>query len=199
MLMKLIRSGDGVKAFWAELKPCDHLVEMYEAEGDFLDSLEGYVHGGLVDGDSILMIATEDHLRALEQRLAVAGVDLAAVRSADRYIELSAEETLAKFMVDGWPDEERFRRVIGDLLARAHASGAKVRAFGEMVAILWAEKLYAATVRLEHLWHRFCAEEGFSLLCAYPVSGPTSSAARSMQEICQAHTHVITKSGVAPT
>ncbi|TFZ06587.1 hypothetical protein EZ313_08140 [Ramlibacter henchirensis] len=196
--MRLMRSGDEVKAFWAELKPCDHLVEMYEAEGDFLDSLESYVHDGLVAGDSVVLIATEDHLGALEQRLAVSGVDLNAARKEDRYIELDAEETLAKFMVNGWPDEERFKRVVGDLLGRAGANGANVRAFGEMVAFLWAKKLYAATVRLEHLWHRFCAEEGFSLLCAYPVSGPTSSSAVSMREICQAHSHVITKSGVAP-
>lgn len=196
--MRLIRTGDDVKAFWAELKPCDHLVEMYEAEGDFLDSLETYVHGGLDAGDSVVLIATEEHLAALEDRLANKGVDLGPARKADRYIELDAEQTLAKFMVNGWPDEGRFKEVVAGLLARASVNGANVRAFGEMVAILWAKKLYAATVRLEHLWHRFCAEEGFSLLCAYPVSGPTSSTALSMREICQAHSHVITKSGVAP-
>jgi hypothetical protein len=196
--MRLIRTGDAVKAFWAELKPCDHLVEMYEAEGDFLDSLESFVHSGLMAKDSIVLIAFEDHLVALEKRLARRGIDLTAARKEDRYIELDAEETLARFMVDGWPDEERFKAVVGGLLARASVNGAKVRAFGEMVAILWAKKLYAATVRLEHLWHRFCAEEGFSLLCAYPVSGPTSSLARSMREICDAHSHVITKFGMAP-
>jgi hypothetical protein len=196
--MRLIRTGDDVKAFWAELKPCDHLVEMYEAEGDFLDSLETYVHGGLDAGDSVVLIATEEHLAALEDRLASKGVDLGPARKADRYIELDADETLAKFMVNGWPDEGRFKEVVAGLLARASANGGNVRAFGEMVAILWAKKLYAATVRLEHLWHRFCAEEGFSLLCAYPVSGPTSSTALSMREICQAHSHVITKTGVAP-
>ena len=196
--MRLIRSADAVQAFWAELKPCDHVVEMYEAEEDFLASLEQYVRGGLDAGDSVVLIATPAHLGALAQRLAQGGIELAAARENDRFIELDAEETLARFMVDGWPDEQRFRQVIGALLARAGAGGAPVRAFGEMVAILWAKKLYAATVRLEHLWQRLCGEEGISLLCAYPVSGPTDSTARSMREICQAHSHVITKLGLPP-
>ena len=196
--MRLIRNGDAVRAFWAELRPCDHLVEIYEAEEDFLDSLETYVQGGLDAGESIVLIATADHLRALERRLSKGAVDLQEARRAGRYIEVDPEETLARFMVNGWPDEQRFKEVIGGLLARAHANGAKVRAFGEMVAFLWGRKLYAATVRLEHLWHRFCVEEGFSLLCAYPVSGPTSSLGRSMREICTVHSHVITKDGIVP-
>ncbi|MDB5897557.1 MAG: hypothetical protein JWP22_3795 [Ramlibacter sp.] len=196
--MKLIKNGNGVQAFWAELRPCDHLVEMYEAEADFLDSLESFVHSGLVAGESIVLIATDDHRRALEQRLAKRGVDLVGARKTDRLIEVDAEETLARFLVNGWPDEDRFKEVVFRLLARAHVNGTKVRAFGEMVAILWGKKLYAATVRLEHLWTRFCAEEGFSLLCAYPVSGPTSSLGRSMREICDLHSHVITKHGVSP-
>ena len=197
--MRLIRGVDGVKAFWAELKPCDHIVEMYEAEEEFVACLESYVRGGIAAGDSVVLIATKAHLKALEQRLAKAGLDLCEARKQDTYIELDAEETLAKFMVNGWPDEKRFQEVVGGLLARAGSNGGKVRAFGEMVAILWAKKLYAATVQLEHLWQRLCREKGLSLLCAYPVSGPTDSAARSMREICEAHTHVITKFGLSPS
>ena len=95
-------------------------------------------------------------------------------RRADRYIEVDPEKTLAEFMVNGWPDEERFKEVIGGLLARAHANGAKVRAFGEMVALLWGKKLYAATVRLDISGTGSVLRKAFSLLCAYPLSGPTS-------------------------
>jgi hypothetical protein len=197
--MRLIRGADGVKAFWAELKPCDHVVEMYEAEDEFVLSLESYVHGGIAAGENIVLIATPAHLEALEQRLLKAGLNLCEARAQDRYIELDAEETLARFMVNGWPDAKRFQEVIGGVLARASSNGARVRAFGEMVAILWAKKLYAATVQLEHLWQRLCGEKGLSLLCAYPVSGPTDSAARSMREICEAHSHVITRFGLSPS
>ena len=196
--MKLIRNADAIRAFWGEVAPCEHMVQMYEAEGVFMDALESYVAGGLRTDDSIVLIATDGHLQALEQRLLHRGFNLDAARADDRYIERDAEETLAKFMVDGWPDETRFRAVVSDLLARAGRNGAHTRAFGEMVAILWSKKLYAATVRLEHLWHRFCAEGGFSLLCAYPISGTTAPAGTSMKQICEAHTHVITTFGSLP-
>ena len=63
--------------------------------------------------------------------------------SQGRYIALDAAETLAKIMVEGFPDAARFREVIGKLVIQAqneagHASG--VVAFGELVALLWRRK-----------------------------------------------------------
>lgn len=49
--------------------------------------------------------------------------------------------------------------------------GRRVRAFGEMVAVMWTRGQSGATVQLEHLWHRFCQTKAFSLFCAYPKSG----------------------------
>jgi D-alanyl-lipoteichoic acid acyltransferase DltB (MBOAT superfamily) len=44
---------------------------------------------------------------------------VAAARSSDQFISLDAEETLAKFMVKGWPDDRLFAEVIRDILKRA--------------------------------------------------------------------------------
>ena len=62
------------------------------------------------------------------------------------------------------------------LLTRGRAGGRRVRAFGEMVAVMWARGEQGATVRLEHLWHRLCQSEAFSLFCAYPRIGFTQDA-----------------------
>ena len=86
---------------------------------------------------------------------------------------MDAQETLSKFMVKGLPDEELFTQVVTGLLERARNGGRRVRAFGEMVAVLWSQGHNGATVRLEHLWHKFCQTEAFSLFCAYPRSGFT--------------------------
>ena len=181
----------GIEVFWGEIAPCEHLVQIYDEEVVFLDALEGFVAGGLEVGDSIVVIATPGHLRALEARLAARRLDVAAARARDQYIALDAAQTLARFMVDGWPDDELFKSLVTQLLSRAGRDGRRVRAFGEMVAILWQQRHHAATVRLEHLWHRFCEEKSFSLLCAYPKSGFTRDAAESIQEICDAHSKVV--------
>ena len=63
---------------------------------------------------------------------------------------------LSKFMINDWPDEALFNQVITDLISKAKAGAKQFRAFGEMVALLWAKGHVGATVRLEHLWNKFC-------------------------------------------
>jgi hypothetical protein len=194
--MNIADEGASPKAFWGEIAPRDHLVQIYDDEPAFLQTLGDFVGAGLEAGEAVIVIATQAHRRDLDQRLAGAGIDLDCARAADRYISLDADETLARFMIDDWPDEERFNATISGLLKRAGAHGRRIRAFGEMVALLWAQGHCAATVRLEYLWHRFCQTGGFSLLCAYPKSGFTVDAAESIRQICDAHSHVVDSSGM---
>ncbi len=183
------KHGQGV--FWGEIAPCEHMVQIYGDDDVFLDALEGFVAGGLHKGDAVVIIATASHRIALERRLLAQGVDLLGVRAHEQYIALDVEETLAKFMVKGWPDDELFKQVITAVLTRARLSGRRVRAFGEMVAILWGRGENGATVRLEHLWHKLCQAEAFSLFCAYPKIGFTQDAEASIRDICAAHSKVI--------
>jgi hypothetical protein len=90
-------------------------------------------------------------------------------------------------MVDGWPDEGLFTQVIDELLLRARSEHKKVRAFGEMVALMWEEGQCGATVQLEHLWARLCKKESFSLFCACPKTGFTEDAADAIEQVCAAH------------
>jgi hypothetical protein len=182
---------DNPQVFWGEIAPCDHFVQIYDDSGVMLDLLEGFVSGGLRDGDGVVIIATQQHINALDARLLAQGLNLKTLRAEDRYLTYDAADTLAKFMVNDWPDEALFRQTVKETLLRARGNGRHVRAFGEMVAILWANGQSAATVRLEHLWHQFNAEEKFSLFCAYPRVGFTQDAEASIAEICAAHSKVI--------
>jgi hypothetical protein len=177
--------------FWGEIAPCDHFLQIYESENVLLDTLAGFVGGGLQSGESAVVIATEAHLRDLGARLEQTEIDLGDLRSRDQYLPLLAEETLERFMVRGWPDEDRFAGVVADILVRARGDGRRVRAFGEMVALLWAQGNIAATVRLEFLWQKLCQAEGFSLFCAYPKAGFTRDLSDSITEICAAHSRVV--------
>jgi hypothetical protein len=94
-------------------------------------------------------------------------------------------------MVGTWPDEQRFADTISRFLARAAVRNRRVRAFGEMVALLWARGDVAATVRLEHLWNDICAQVPLPLFCAYPRVGTTMNPSRSMVDICTAHSRII--------
>lgn len=180
-----------IDAVWGELSACDHCVQFYEDSESFVNTLEGFVAGGIRSGDAIVVIATPAHRRALEQRLRDNGFNLAAAIANDQYIALDAAETLALLMVDGWPDDALFAATVSGILQRARSNARKVRAFGEMVALLWEQGHYGATVRLEHLWNELCKKEALALFCAYPKAGFPQDAADSVSQLCAAHTKVI--------
>jgi hypothetical protein len=185
--------------FWGEIAPCEHVVQIYEDDEVFLDLLAGFVSDGVNSGDCAVVIATTAHITALDQRLADLGYSVSHLKSKNQYHPLDAEDTLSKFMVNDWPDENLFNQAISGVIMKAKRNGRKVRAFGEMVAILWAKGQIGATVRLEHLWNKFCENEAFCLFCAYPQSGFVQDASESVMHICGAHSKMISGSGKSGT
>jgi MEDS: MEthanogen/methylotroph, DcmR Sensory domain len=180
-----------ISAHSGESASSEHIAQFYENDTALIDTLTGFVGGGLKAGESTIIIATPGHLRSLEQRLVDSEVDLVSAILDDRYFALDAEATLASFMVDGGPDEQRFNLLLTQLLERATVKDRRVRAFGEMVALLWARGETEATVRLEQLWQRACKSRSLSLFCAYPKSGCARGPRASLDDICSAHTRVI--------
>jgi hypothetical protein len=181
----------GYDAFWAELSPCEHLVQIYEDDAVFLDTLAEFVAGGIVQGEAVIVIATPKHREGLQKRLAAKAISVAAAQSSDQLVLLDAEQTMAQFLIDKWPDDALFHEVIGGIIERAKGPGRKVRAFGEMVAVMWTQGYCGATIRLEHLWADFCRDQKFSLFCAYPKTGFTEDAADDIGRLCALHTQVL--------
>lgn len=180
------------EVFWGEIAPCNHVVQIYESDEVILDSLEGFVTSGIAAGESVIIIATQEHIRALNGRLIKHGLDLDELRKNDQYCYVDAEETLASFMVKNWPDDALFMEMVKSVVGRARGkNNRKVRAYGEMVAILWAKGFNGATVHLEHLWNQFCESEIFCLFCAYPKSGFTQDVNESIAHICSSHTKLL--------
>jgi hypothetical protein len=177
--------------FWGEIAPCDHVVQIYESDAIFLDSLTGFVGGGINAGDAVIVIATEAHLQALHDRLRSYALDVNSLMAEERYIPLNAEETLAKFMVNDWPDEALFMQTVSKLIEKASNKNRRVRAFGEMVALLWAQGNDGATIQLEHLWNKFARKAQFCLFCAYPKAGFTKDINLSIMDICGCHSKVL--------
>ena len=182
---------DDARIFWGEMAPCEHFVQVYDEDLAFLQTLEGFVADGLLAGEAVVVIATPAHLSSLNRGLLKRGRRVAAAMRSDQYLALDAETMLSIFMVKGWPDDELFNGFVADILARCTRDGRRVRAFGEMVALLWAQGNCGATVRLEHLWHQLCEDKQFRLFCAYPKAGFTRDSHESLQEICDTHSRVI--------
>lgn len=61
--------------------------------------------------------------------------------------------------------------MIGNVIASVTDGRSRVRAFGEMVALLWAEGNHGGAIRLEELWNDLQNSHSFALFCAYPMNG----------------------------
>jgi signal transduction histidine kinase/ActR/RegA family two-component response regulator len=177
---------------WSEMSESEHFVQFYETDLFLLNSVGGFIGAGLRAADACIAVATKAHRDGLDARLQAYGVDVAAASASGQYVSLDAAETLAEFMVDGSPDPVRFAGVIGGIIARAAEGRSRVRVFGEMVALLWAEENRTAAIRLEELWNDLHAAHPFVLFCAYPMNGFGGRAlAEPLGDVCAAHSRVI--------
>ena len=168
-----------------------HMVQFYESDDVLCNVVADFVAPSLVDGEPAVVIATEPHRRALMARLDAKGIDVEAARAAERFVLLDAEETLSRFMVGTEPDPGLFESTVGpvlDRLASAHGSG-RVRAYGEMVDVLWSGGNPDAAIRLEEMWNDLQKQRSFALLCAY-VMGSFDDEPAGLQRVCRSHTHV---------
>jgi signal transduction histidine kinase/ActR/RegA family two-component response regulator len=171
-----------------------HFVRFYQADAWLVDEVSAFADRALRAGGRAIVIATQPHLSAIGSQLRQAdpaGLQLAPYPG--RYMALDAEQTLARFMVDDWPDEGLFFASVGTLMASAAAPGrGPVHAFGEMVSVLCERGLPEAALRLEALWNELAQRHTFTLFCAYPQA-LFSNAEHSpvFEHICSAHTRVL--------
>jgi len=183
-------------AAWRDNDQQAHIVQFYEGDAFLISEISRFIGTALGSGGSAVVIGTKEHRDGIAQRLASHGFNTAVAIAQGRYVVLDAAETLAKFMIAGQPDPKRFTSVIGDVFARAkNAAGredARVAAFGEMVALLWAEGKKDAAIRLERLWNSLAATHSFSLRCAYPMNGfSRRDYTEPFLKICAEHSSVL--------
>jgi signal transduction histidine kinase/ActR/RegA family two-component response regulator len=171
-----------------------HLVQFYEEESYLVDTISRLIGDGLEEGSGAVVIATQAHRDAIEERLRARGLDLSAFYEGGRLVSLDAGETLAKILVDEYPNTARFHQVMGSAIAGTNDASQRhfTRAFGEMVALLWAEGKREAALRLEALWNELNQTAQFSLCCAYPLNSfSTALDGDYLTRVCAEHSQVI--------
>jgi PAS domain S-box-containing protein len=179
----------------------DHLVQFYESDAFLADRVGEFIGAGFQAGEGGIIIGTPEHNSAIANRLAQNGLDLTALAKAGQYVALDAKDTLSQFMVKGLPDKKRFDQLIGGVLTNArNGQRRRVRAFGEMVALLWKDGNGQAAIQLEELWNELSRNHSFSLFCAYPMNDFGGERNReAFSHICHAHSRVFpTESYAAP-
>lgn len=168
-----------------------HAVQFYREDHRLCLSIADFLADGLAAGQPTIIIATPDHRTGILDELRSRRFDVDALQAAGAVLVLDAQDTLDRIMTSGAVDAGRFRDVIGAAIIRVVSATGEVvvRAFGEMVDVLWRSGNHDAAIRLETLWNELARTHPLSLMCGYyAIGGFPQAAARD--EVCALHTHV---------
>jgi hypothetical protein len=189
---------------WKDLlkraEPGGHLVHLYGQDERLLArNVSRFLAEGLRQRDSLIVIATPEHAESIARYLAdEAGSATREAEHEGRLVYLDARATLDQLLRGGQPDPIRFAAVVGELLGslQARSGSGKVRAFGEMVDLLWSDGRHEEAERLEELWNGLIAGSQYSLYCAYAIDlfSSGSDPAR-LGLIVDSHTHLFAGPG----
>jgi len=169
-----------------------HAVQFYGNEQSLFDTVAGFLGEGLVARQTAIVIATEAHRGGIQDALSGRLLDVERARRGGDLVVLDARELMDTFIVCDEPNPELFDYNVGLVFEQALKVGARglIRAYGEMVDVLWKEGRTDAAIRVEMLWNRLAAKYGFALLCGYAM-GNFFKQADQLETVCSQHSHVI--------
>ena len=168
----------------------EHAVHYYEDDDAFVAFVSAYLAAGVEAGEHVFAVASAAHLTLLE--------GLLSAHLDDSLGALPRAVGAAGCPRD--PGAVHGRRLAGPVSLpeprepahhRGRPGGTPVRAFGEMVALLWDDGNVAGAIELEGLWNDLLEHERFTLLCGYPTTTLSGVSLRDVQAVCDLHSVVL--------
>jgi DNA-binding NarL/FixJ family response regulator len=150
-----------------------HEVQFYPDDESFVDGFTGYIKAALLNGNAVIVVATESHQKSLLQSLQDHGASIATAIEQGRCLSLDVADTLSTFMVNDLPDPMRFFKVVGGLIATAQATAgrpSRVTICGECASILWAEGNADGAIQVEQLCNQLTKRYPMDILCGFSLS-----------------------------
>lgn len=170
----------------------DHIVQVYQDETFLVAAVNRFITTGLQNGEAIIVIATRSHREAFISALEAQDAFTMEAKNKGQIRFFDAESLLSTFMVGGTAQWEFFEKSIGSVIQEAQLNYKTVRAYGEMVDVLWQKGRLDAAIQVEEFWNRLAELKDFSLLCAYFLDALSPDAYDgSLERICACHTHLI--------
>jgi len=172
-----------------------HEVQFSSDEASLLDGFASFSAAALKAGSATIAVTTRSHRSMLHQRLETLGLDIDLAIEESRYIWMDVADSLSAVMVEGWPDEARFRKATTTLIASAVRAStctpARVAACGEVAPSLLREGRADAAIRVEHLWDEVARTCGVDLWCGYLLSPALHDEdPRIFEQICAEHSAI---------
>ncbi|MGQ0523415.1 MAG: MEDS domain-containing protein [Betaproteobacteria bacterium] len=170
----------------------NHIAQLYQDEESLIETLSHFVGAGLMNGEAVVVFVTPRHWEACLKQLGAHRVAPQDAELRGQVVVVDARSALSRFMVNGTPDWKKFQDLVGTVLNLTRRRYPRIRAFGEMVDLLWQRGERAAALRLEELWNHLIKVQNLTLCCAYHIDPLNEDADHdSVQSICALHSHML--------
>jgi hypothetical protein len=172
-----------------------HAVRFYKDDDSLCRLVGSFLVEGLTKAEPAVVIASPEHMTAIEACLRQASLDIDELKRCGELITADAGKMLATFMADGAPNAGAFQQHIGGLITQVGRGRERctIRAYGEMVDLLWKEGLTAAAIQVETLWNQLTRALDFKLLCGYSMGNFYKGSA--LDDIKGQHSHLTSEVG----
>lgn len=172
-----------------------HVAQVYRDAGFLGAAVAAWAAEPLRRGGAAILLATPEHAALARSRLHAEGLDAAALEAAGRLVIGDARTLIARLVGPEGPRADAFKATVRDLVRAARAAcppGAEVRAWGELVNVLWHEGRRAHAQRLEAIWNELVDEEGIRLLCSYRLDNLAHEThASDLGDVCTGHSRLV--------
>lgn len=175
---------------WALTGP-GHGVQFYRDDAQRIQVVTEFLADGLKVGQPVVAILAPRNLRSVTQSLIARGFAVDSLVSSSQLALLEADATLASLMSGDAPDPVRFRSIVGAVLDRVGGRRRVVRAYGEIVDLLWKAGKGPAALRLEQLWNALAGDYHFALLCGYSADNFIGARGVGFEDVCGQHRVVV--------
>jgi hypothetical protein len=172
--------------------PAEHAVQVYMDLDELAISVGRFLDAGFRAGEPAVVIATSGHWEAFRAEIERRAWSVDELQARGLLTRRDAEETLAAFMDGDVPSAARFEEAVGGVIDEVsnRFPDQTVRAFGEMVDILFQRGQESAAIALEELWNRLLKSRRCALLCGYELDVfDLDTQTSALPEIVRAHTH----------
>jgi hypothetical protein len=168
-----------------------HAAKFYDTSESLCEIAAQFLADGLHAHQPALSVVTSAHRAGIVAGLRVNRIDVEAAEKTGDLLFLDVAETLATFMVDGTPDAALFLASITGTIEQL-CQGRKdrpMRAYGELVDVLWQAGDDAGAIRVELLWNKLAMTHDFALLCGYSMGNFYKDT--GINAIAREHSHIV--------
>lgn len=143
---------------------CQHLALFY-ADAYPADEVADFFAAGLAAGDNCLALLNAANRQAVERCVQARGVHL----PHPAYTAVDSDVLLAQLRGEDGLDLHRAEALMRPLMTARQRGKNRVRAVGDLAPALCAAGYIDDALAFEGLVHRLTAEQGASVICAYPI------------------------------